>query len=112
MHGMDRLSENFCNMPHSGIIKYLELIVINKKTMSYWKTNMRLHTEGKLTEIEDVEIQHGIFQGNSSSPLLFSITLIPLKAQLNKFNTGYDKHTTKTKKSISHTLCGWFEADR
>ena len=41
-------------------------------------------------------------QGDSLSPQLFCISLIPLTEQLNKLNTGYEKHTTKTK--ISHLL--------
>ena len=61
---------------------------------------MCLHTEGKITETEDLEIQCGIFQGDSLSPQLFCIGLIPFTQQLNKLNTGYEKHTTKTK--ISH----------
>ena len=44
----------------------------------------------------------GIFQGDSLSPLLFFICLIPLTEQLNRLNTGYEDHTTKTK--ISHLL--------
>jgi hypothetical protein len=70
--------------------------------MSYWRTRIRLHTENKLIETEDIKIQCGIFQGDSLSPLLFCICLIPLTEQLNRFNTGYQDHTTKTK--ISHLL--------
>jgi hypothetical protein len=58
---------------------------------------MCLHTEGKLTETEDTEIQHIMFQRKSLSPLQFCISLSPLKEQLNKLNTGYEEHTTKTK---------------
>jgi len=97
------------SVPHSWIIKSLELIGINnkiisftKKTMSYWTTSMHLHTEGKIIETEDLEIQHGIFQGDSLTPLLFCISLIPLTEQLNKLNVGYEEHTTKTK--ASHLL--------
>jgi len=36
------------------------------------------------------------------SPLLFCICLIPLTEQLNRLNTGYEEHKTKTK--ISHLL--------
>jgi len=36
------------------------------------------------------------------SPLLFCICFIPLTEQLNRLNTGYEDHTTKTK--ISHLL--------
>ena len=63
---------------------------------------MHLHTENKLIEREDIKIQCGIFQGDSLSPLLFCICFIPLTEQLNRLNTGYEEHTTKTK--ISHLL--------
>jgi hypothetical protein len=45
--------ETFDRVPHSWIIKSLELIVISnkvisftKKVMSYWRTRMRLHRKG------------------------------------------------------------------
>ena len=63
---------------------------------------MRLHTENKLIGTEDIKIQFGIFQGDSLSPLLVCICLTPLTEQLNRLNTGYEDHTTKTK--ISHLL--------
>ena len=72
--------------------------------MTYWKTRMCLHAENKLIETEDVKIQCGIFQGDSLSPLLFCICLIPLTEQLNRLNTGYEEHTIKTK---SHTYYTW-----
>jgi len=99
----------FDRVPHSWIIKSLELIGINnkvisftKKVMSYWRTCMRLHTEHKLVETEDMKIQCGIFQADSLSLLLFCICLIPVTEQLNRLNTGYEEHTTETK--ISHLL--------
>ena len=91
----------FERVPHSWIIKSLELIGINnkvvsftKKVMSYWRTRMRLQTENKLIETDDIKLQCGIFQGDSLSPLLFCICLIPLTEQLNRLNTGYEEHTT------------------
>ena len=63
---------------------------------------MHLHTENKLIETDNIKIKCGIFQGDSLSPLLFHICLIPLTEQLNRLNTGYEEHTTKTK--ISHLL--------
>jgi len=99
----------FDRVPHSWIIKFLELNGINNKlisftknVISYWRTSMRLHTENKGIETEDIKIQCGIFQADSLSPLLFCICLIPLTEQLNRLNTGYEEHTTKTK--ISHLL--------
>jgi len=87
--------KTFDRVPHSWIIKSLELIGFNnkvvsfiKKVMSYWKTCMCLHIENKLIETEDIKIQCRIFQGDSLSPLLFCICLIPLTEQLNSWNTG------------------------
>ena len=70
--------------------------------MIYWKTSMCLHAEGKILETEDLEILHAIFQGDSLSALLFCISLILFTEQLNRLNTGYEEHTTKTK--VSHLL--------
>jgi len=64
------------------------IISCTKKAMSYWKTSMHLHNEGTIIETEDLEIKCGIFQGDSLSPLLFCISLIPLKEQVKKLNTG------------------------
>ena len=73
----------FDRVPHSWIIKSLELIGINnavksftKKVMSYWRSRMRLHTENKLTETDDIKIKCGIFQGDSLSPLLRILHLL------------------------------------
>jgi len=63
---------------------------------------MRLHAENKLIETEDIKKQCGIFQGDSISPLLFCICLLPLTEQLNTLNTVYEVYTTNTK--ISHLL--------
>jgi hypothetical protein len=99
----------FDRVSHSWIIKSLEIIGINtevisftQEVMGYWRTRMSLHAENKLIEREDIKIQCAIFQGDSLSPLLFCICLLPLTKQLNKLNTGYEEHTTKTK--ISHLL--------
>jgi len=99
----------FDRVPHSYIIKSLEIIGINtkvilftKKVMGYRRTRMRLHAENKLIETEDIKIHCGIFQGDSISPLLFCICLQLLTEQLNTLNTGYEEYTTKTK--ISHLL--------
>jgi hypothetical protein len=84
----------FDKVPHSWIIKSLELIGINNtiilftmKIMSHWRTRTRIHTENKIIETEEIEIQCGIFQGDSLSALLFCICLIPLTEQLSRLNT-------------------------
>ena len=57
----------FDRVPHSWIIKSLELTGINnkvvsftKKVMSYWRTRMRLHTENKLIETDDINTMWNI----------------------------------------------------
>ena len=101
----------FDSVPHSWIIKSLKLSSINneiisftKKAMSYWKTSVCLHTKGKITETEDLEIQHGIFEEDSLSPVLFGSSLIPLIEQLNKLNIGCEEHNKNS--SITFTLHG------
>ena len=56
----------------------------------------------KTTTTITTTTQCGIFQGDSISPLLFCICLIPLTEQLNRLKRGYEEHTTKSK--ISHLL--------
>jgi hypothetical protein len=58
--------------PQSWIIKPLELIGIKNKiisctmkAMSYWKTSMRIHTEGKIIETEHLEMKREIFPEDS-----------------------------------------------
>ena len=94
----------FCRVPHSWIIKSLELIEINnkvisftKKVTSYWRTRMCQHTENKLIETDDIKIQCAMFQADSLSPLIFCICLIRLTEQLNILNTGYEEHKKRQK---------------
>ena len=51
---------------------------------------------------QPILILRRIFQGNSLSPLLFCIALIPLTNELNRADCGYQVHGTERK--ISHLL--------
>ena len=53
--------------------------------MKEWKTV--LTSMG--TELGEVKIKRGIFQGDSLSPLLFVVAMISLSILLRKENTGY-----------------------
>jgi hypothetical protein len=74
----------FERVPHSWMIKSLEIIGINTKVKSftkvlgYWRTCMCLHADSKLIETEDIKIQCGTFQEDSLSTLNFFICLLPL----------------------------------
>ena len=86
----------FDSVPHSWILKYLQmykihpvLITFIEECMSQWKTNMTLvHKEGVL-ETGPIRIKRGIFQGDSLSPLLFTMSLNPLSKELQKTGCGY-----------------------
>ena len=51
---------------------------------------------------QPIQIRREIFQGDSLSPLLFCIALIPLTNELNRADCGYQVHGTERK--ISHLL--------
>ena len=55
------------------------------------------HTEGKIIRTKYLDLRLGTFQGDSISPLIFCISLILVREQLNKLNTGYEEHTKKIK---------------
>ena len=51
---------------------------------------------------QPIQIRRGIIQGDSLSPLLFFIALIPLTNELNRADCGYQVYGTERK--ISHLL--------
>ena len=65
------------------------LITFIEECMSQWKTNMTpVHKEGVL-ETGTIRIKRGIFQCDSLSPLLFTMSLNPLSQELQKTGYGY-----------------------
>jgi len=59
-------------------------------------------TKQEVMQSQLIQIRRGIFQGDSLSPLIFCITLIPLTNELNRADCGYQVHGTERK--ISHLL--------
>ena len=55
--------------------------------MRMWKTTLALNTGENTLNAGDININSGIFQGDSLSPILFCVALIPLSKLLK--NTGY-----------------------
>jgi hypothetical protein len=70
--------------------------------MEKWNTRLHLKTKQEVMQSQPIQIQRGIFQGDSFSPLLFCIALNPLKAKLNRIDCGHQIHRTERK--ISHLL--------
>ena len=87
----------FDSVPHSCILKCLQLYKIHpvlitfiEESMSQWKTNMTLvHKEGVLETGPIRNNKRGLFQGDSQSPLLFTMSLNPLSQELQKTGYGY-----------------------
>ena len=82
----------FDMIPHSWLIECLEIygaeentIRFLKNTMTNWKTI--LTSSG--TRLAEVNIKRGIFQGDSLSPLLFILAMIPMTKALEKMEVGY-----------------------
>ena len=57
--------------------------------MSKWQTRLFLSHDSGTIESGNINIKRGIFQGDSLSPLLFCMSLIPLSNELNNTGTGY-----------------------
>ena len=92
-------------VPHSWIIKCLDLfrVVENIKSllvnsMEKWKV---MSCSG-ISELGEVEIKRGIFQGDSLSPLVFVSALIPLSLILRKTKAAFEFSESKDK--INHLL--------
>ena len=92
-------------LPHSWILETLGLIKVAqniedllKRSMGDWRTVL---TSGG-TELGEVSIRRGIFQGDTLSPLLFVVAMIPLTLLLRKEKMGF--RFGEAGKKINHLL--------
>lgn len=86
----------FDSVPHDWILKTLDMYKVSpfvtnflRSSMSKWKTRLFLTHSNGMSESDFIKIKRGIFQGDSLSPLLFCISLIPLTSELNNSGSGY-----------------------
>ena len=80
------------NVSHSWIIESLKtaqvaenLITFLRKSMVNWKTELTSSGE----KLGLVDIKPGIFQGDSLSPLIFTVCMVPLTKILQDSKAGY-----------------------
>ena len=86
----------FDSVPHPWIEKALDIYKISPiikgflhQCMSMWSTKLILnHSNGTETS-GNIKIDRGIFQGDSLSPLLFCLALVPWSSELNNTKYGY-----------------------
>ena len=57
-----------------------------EKSMEQWKLQLRSNGE----DLEEVDVKRRIFQGDSLSPLLFVLSMVPLLLILRKVNANYE----------------------
>ena len=62
--------------------------------MDQWKTTLILNHSERTLYSRQISINSGIFQGDSLSPLLFSMALAPLSSLLNNTSYGYTTNTS------------------
>lgn len=99
----------FDSMPHSWILKAMEMVGVHeniieatRRMMQHWTTHIELKSGGEAIKTDVIKILRGIFQGDSFSPLLFCIGLIPLSHKLNEQRAGYDLQ--EGTKQLTHLL--------
>ena len=97
------------SVPHDWLLRALEtykfhptLIGFCKRSMEQWCTTLYLQSDRQRLESRIIKIKNGIFQGDSLSPLLFCISLIPLSRLLTRPTFGYKLHDNR--KVVSHLL--------
>ena len=91
-------------VPHSWIVECLQLFGIADNirdllvnSMKKWRTELTSCSE----VLGEVNIRRGIFQGDSLSPLLFVVALIPLTLVLRKAKSSYE---LSNREKINHLL--------
>ena len=89
-------------IPHLWILESLGLVQVSenivefiRKSMKNWITNLTSCGE----YLVNIDIRRGIFQGDSLSPLLFVLCMIPLTQTLRKLKSGY---TLKNEETLNH----------
>ena len=92
-------------VPHSWIEKCMNMfeVAVNvrsfiSESMKHWYTELNAGQ----SKLGNMKIKRGIFQGDSLSPLLFVMTMIPLTLILRKTNIFYE--VRKKGKRINHLL--------
>ena len=88
-----------CNIvPYSWIVECLGMVGVSdqiklflSQSMKAWRVDLTSNNQS----LGRVDIKRGILQGDSFSPLLFALCLIPLTLILHKLESAYQFSSTK-----------------
>ncbi|CAH2107788.1 unnamed protein product [Euphydryas editha] len=101
----------FDSIPHSWLIKILQIYKINPKIinflrdiMSRWKTTLYLTANPTNITSREIAIRKGIYQGDSLSPLWFCLALNPLSHLLRGCRAGYCLKSDIQDTIVSHLI--------
>ena len=92
-------------IPQSWISECLEVFGVAENTKNFLVNSMnkwKLELTSNGASLGNVEIRRGIFEGDSLSPLLFVLCLVPLSLILRRVKFHYQFGDKKTK--INHLL--------
>ena len=100
------------SIPHDWLIKSLEIhkfdqtiIAFIKYTMSIWATTLNINMANETITTNKININAGIFQGDSPSGLYFITCLLPLTWLLNQSKLEYRvRKTPTTNHLINHLM--------
>ena len=97
----------FDSVPDEWILRSLELFKVSPRVVGFlnhnmknWKAQLTLTYESGTLMSDNININRGIFQRDSLSPLFFCISLIPLSLELNSSGYSYKMGTER----IMHLL--------
>ena len=90
-------------VPHSWVVECLGKVGVSEQikhflseSMKTWRVDLTCNNQS----LGGVDIKRGIFQGDSLSPLLFVLCLIPLTVILHKSESAYQFSSNKDKSSF------------
>ncbi|XP_053691501.1 uncharacterized protein LOC128740015 [Sabethes cyaneus] len=99
------------SVPHTYLIKVLELYKIDdgvirlmKHAMRMWNTSLHITDGATVLRSRTLSIRRGIFQGDTFSTLWFCLAMNPLSRTLNRTSYGYKLKSGTTRTKITHTF--------
>ena len=91
-------------VPHHWMIEAIKMVGITNNVMNLFENSKETWRTELITckeTLGEVDIRRGIFQGNSFSPFLFLVVLIPISIILNEIDLRY---VTRQNQKLNHLL--------